>query len=97
MEKQIFLVSFAENVVHLGIFGISGIIPKISVLLNFSIEIFSVFNSIEILVLGFRNMQEKLEKVIVKQRFHIFKQILIRAGGTWRGTQILADFFEETC
>ena len=35
-------------------------------------------------------MQEKLEKVIVKQHFHIFKQILIRAGGTWRGTQILA-------
>ena len=33
-------------------------------------------------------MQEKLEKVIVKQHFHIFKQILIRAGGTWRGTRV---------
>ena len=44
--KTKILDSFAENVVHLGIFGISGIIPKISVLLNLSIEIFSVFNSI---------------------------------------------------
>ena len=40
LEKQKILDSFAENVVHLGIFGISGIILKISVLLKFSIEIF---------------------------------------------------------
>jgi hypothetical protein len=42
LEKQNFLDSFAENVVHLGIFGIFGKIPKISVFLNFSIEIFLV-------------------------------------------------------
>ena len=61
LEKQKFLDSFAENVVHLGIFGILGIIPKFLVLLNFSIEnfwysivlkfrywTFSVFNTIEL-------------------------------------------------
>ena len=57
LEKQKILDSFAENVVHLGIFGISEIIPKILVLLNFSIEIFSVFNSIEISVLKIFGIQ----------------------------------------
>ena len=57
LEKQNIFDSFAENVVHLGIFGISGIIPKIWVLLNFSIEIFSVFNSIEISVLKIFGIQ----------------------------------------
>jgi hypothetical protein len=57
LEKQNFVDSFAENVVHLGIFGILGIAPKISVLLKFSIEIFSLFNSIEISVLKIFGIQ----------------------------------------
>ena len=57
LEKQNWLASFAENVVNLGVFGISGLIPKIFVLLNFSIEIFSVFNSIEISVLKIFGIQ----------------------------------------
>jgi hypothetical protein len=54
LEKQKNLDYFADNVVYLGIFGISGII---SVLLNFSIGFFSVFNSIEIFVLKFFGIQ----------------------------------------
>ena len=57
MEKQNWLASFAENVVNLGVFGISGLITKFFVLLNFSIEIFSVFNSIEISVLKIFGIQ----------------------------------------
>ena len=57
MEKQNWLASFAENVVNLGVFGISRLITKIFVLLNFSIEIFSVFNSIEISVLKIFGIQ----------------------------------------
>ena len=56
-KTQTFLDSFAENVVHLGIFGISEIIPKILVILKFGIETFSVFNSIEILVLNVFDIQ----------------------------------------
>ena len=57
MEKQNWLASFAENVVSLGVFSISGLITKFFVLLNFSIEIFSVFNSIEISVLKIFGIQ----------------------------------------
>ena len=55
--KTKLFVFFADNVVHLGIFGISGPIPKSSVLLNFSIGIFLVFNSIEISVLKIFGIQ----------------------------------------
>ena len=40
--RKIFLDFFAENVVYLGIFSISGLIPKISVLLNSVLKIFGI-------------------------------------------------------